>query len=151
MRTENKIPSLYKELSPWWHLFSPPEDYDEEADFFKTNFLEYSSQPPKTLLELGSSGGNNASFLKKDFQITLVDISPGMLEVSRKLNPEYIVEFAILLHESGKETQFKYDRHVFGLFKRDVWLKLLRVVGFESKVVHDSFNRELFIGTKPKN
>jgi SAM-dependent methyltransferase len=37
---------------------------------------------------LGSGGGNNASHLKKHFQLTLVDVSPGMLEVSRRLNPE---------------------------------------------------------------
>jgi SAM-dependent methyltransferase len=40
------------------------------------------------MLELGSGGGNNASHLKKHFRMTLVDLSPGMLEVSRLLNPE---------------------------------------------------------------
>lgn len=40
------------------------------------------------MLELGSGGGNNASYLKKHFQMTLVDLSPGMLAVSRRLNPE---------------------------------------------------------------
>ncbi len=43
---------------------------------------------PVTLLELGSGGGNNASHLKKHFRMTLVDLSPGMLKVSRDLNPE---------------------------------------------------------------
>jgi ubiquinone/menaquinone biosynthesis C-methylase UbiE len=37
---------------------------------------------------LGSGGGNNASHLKKHFQMTLVDLSPGMLAVSKKLNRE---------------------------------------------------------------
>jgi SAM-dependent methyltransferase len=40
------------------------------------------------VLELGSGGGNNASHLKRHFQLTLVDRSPGMLAVSRALNPE---------------------------------------------------------------
>ena len=40
------------------------------------------------MLELGSGGGNNASHLKARFKMTLVDLSPGMLEVSRALNPE---------------------------------------------------------------
>ena len=44
--------------------------------------------PLHTLLELGSGGGNNASHLKREFRLTLVDRSPGMLEVSRALNPE---------------------------------------------------------------
>jgi len=40
------------------------------------------------VLELGSGGGNNASHLKAHFELTLVDRSPGMLELSRSLNPE---------------------------------------------------------------
>jgi SAM-dependent methyltransferase len=39
------------------------------------------------MLELGSGGGNNASHLKPRFRLTLVDLSPGMLAVSRALNP----------------------------------------------------------------
>jgi trans-aconitate methyltransferase len=40
------------------------------------------------MLELGSGGGNNASHLKAWFRMTLVDRAPGMLQVSRALNPE---------------------------------------------------------------
>jgi SAM-dependent methyltransferase len=40
------------------------------------------------VLELGSGGGNNASHLKARFEMVLVDPSPGMLAVSRALNPE---------------------------------------------------------------
>jgi SAM-dependent methyltransferase len=40
-------------------------------------------------MELGSGGGNNAFHLKEFFdKLTLVDIAPRMLEVSRALNPE---------------------------------------------------------------
>jgi SAM-dependent methyltransferase len=39
-------------------------------------------------LELGSGGGNNASHLKAYFEMTLVDLSPEMLEVSGTLNPD---------------------------------------------------------------
>ena len=42
----------------------------------------------RTLLELGSGGGNNASHLKTRFDCTLTDISPEMLALSRSLNPE---------------------------------------------------------------
>ena len=42
----------------------------------------------RTLLELGSGGGNNASHLKTQFDMVLVDPSPGMLAVSRQPNPE---------------------------------------------------------------
>ena len=40
------------------------------------------------MLELGSGGGNNAFHLKSKFEMTLVDLSPQMLAVSRTLNPE---------------------------------------------------------------
>lgn len=78
---------LYEELASWWPLLSAPEDYAQEAEVFKNIFQKY-TPAPKTMLELGSGGGNNALHMKKDFEMTLTDISEGMLEVSRKLNPE---------------------------------------------------------------
>jgi SAM-dependent methyltransferase len=81
-------PRLYGELAPWWPLLSAPADYAEEAAFYERTLLGASEPPARTLLELGSGGGNNASYLKARFQTVLVDRSPGMLEVSRALNPE---------------------------------------------------------------
>jgi SAM-dependent methyltransferase len=43
---------------------------------------------PRTLLELGCGGGNNAAWLKEHFQLTLTDISPDMLSLSQSINPE---------------------------------------------------------------
>jgi SAM-dependent methyltransferase len=83
-----ETPRLYQELASWWPLFSAPDEYVEEAAFFRRTFLEASDRTPRTLLELGSGGGNNASHLKATFEMVLVDPSPGMLEVSRALNPE---------------------------------------------------------------
>jgi len=85
--------ALYGRLAEWWPLLSDPADYEEEARIYRDVILSHaptapSTTRPSTLLELGSGGGNNASFLKKDFRMTLVDRSPGMLAVSRKLNPE---------------------------------------------------------------
>lgn len=82
------LPKMYTELAPWWPLLSAPADYAEEANFFKKQLLEACAVPPRTLLELGSGGGNNASHLKAHFALTLVDRSPAMLAVSRALNPE---------------------------------------------------------------
>jgi len=79
---------MYKELASWWHLLSPPEDYAEEAGFYHETIISNCTAQPRTLLELGSGGGNNASHLKANFKITLVDLSPEMLAVSRSLNPE---------------------------------------------------------------
>lgn len=86
----DKLPEMYTQLASWWPLISPPEDYAEEAALYHQILLEYAVYPPKSLLELGCGGGNNASYLKKNYSMTLVDLSHGMLDVSRKLNPECI-------------------------------------------------------------
>ena len=83
-----KKPLLYRGLAPWWPLFSSPLDYRLETRPYRRLISFHGRQPAKTLLELGSGGGNNASYLKKWFTMTLVDLSPRMLRVSRKLNPE---------------------------------------------------------------
>jgi SAM-dependent methyltransferase len=79
---------LYRELANWWPLFSAPADYAEEAGIYRRLLQEAGEPPVTTVLELGSGGGNNASHLKRHFRLTLVDLSPDMLEVSRALNPE---------------------------------------------------------------
>jgi SAM-dependent methyltransferase len=84
----DSLPDLYTRLATWWPLLSGPEDYAAEAAFYRDLLLEACAAPPRTVLELGSGGGNNASHLKAHFRLTLVDLSPAMLEVSRALNPE---------------------------------------------------------------
>jgi SAM-dependent methyltransferase len=79
---------LYAQLASWWPLLSAPEDYAEEATFYQRTLVESCSTPPRTVLELGSGGGNNASHMKARLQMTLVDVSADMLETSRRLNPE---------------------------------------------------------------
>lgn len=79
---------LYSDLATWWPLMSPPEEYAEEAAFYSQQLLSAGDQPARTVLELGSGGGNNASFMKRQFQMTLVEPSPGMQAWSRQLNPE---------------------------------------------------------------
>ena len=78
---------MYDELAGWWPLLSAPAVYAEEAEIYRRLLVEAADRPPVTVLELGSGGGNNASHLKDHFQLTLVDRSPGMLAVSRELNP----------------------------------------------------------------
>ncbi|HWM88955.1 MAG TPA: class I SAM-dependent methyltransferase [Kofleriaceae bacterium] len=79
---------FYEELADWWPLMSAPADYEEEAAFYGGQLAAAGDQPCRTLLELGSGGGNNASHLKARFEMTLVELSVGMLAVSRRLNPE---------------------------------------------------------------
>jgi SAM-dependent methyltransferase len=78
---------LYGEIAEWWPIFSQPDEYRDEAAFFR-RLLKKSGAKPRTLLDLGSGGGNIAVHLKRYFSMTLVDMSPGMLKVSRALNPE---------------------------------------------------------------
>jgi SAM-dependent methyltransferase len=81
---------LYEELADWWPLVSAPADYAEEAAEYLRLFRAAASGPLREVLELGSGGGNNASHLKREFKLTLVDPSERMLEMSRALNPECI-------------------------------------------------------------
>ena len=88
MRSVSELPKLYGELASWFHLLSSPPDYAEEAEFARSLLVDVSTTAPVHVLELGSGGGNNASHLKAHFKMTLADLSSGMLELSRKLNPE---------------------------------------------------------------
>lgn len=105
-------PKMYQEIASWWPLLSCPADYAEEAAFFEGLLLEHGANPPRTLLELGSGGGNNASHLKARFEMTLVDMSPGMLAVSRELNPE-------CAHHEGDMRAVRLDRAFDAVFIHD--------------------------------
>ncbi len=241
-------PRLYHELATWWPLISAPADYAEEAAFYRRTLQQVCDPAPRSLLELGSGGGNNASHLKAHFNMTLVDRSSEMLAVSRQLNREcehvqgdmrtvrlgrrfdgvfvhdaidymtteddlertiatafahcrrggaalfapdhvresfqpstelgghdggsraarylewtwdpdaadttYTVDYAFLLRAADGSTRAVEDRHLMGLFSRDVWLRLMSKTGFRPKVVpfeHAGFDpgeREVFVGRK---
>ncbi|HUP22665.1 MAG TPA: class I SAM-dependent methyltransferase [Thermoanaerobaculia bacterium] len=86
--SEGNQPKLYDDLASWWPLMSAPADYAEEGEFYSHALMKGGEPPARTLLEIGSGGGNNASHMKRRFELTLVELSQGMLEVSRALNPE---------------------------------------------------------------
>lgn len=230
---------LYEELAEWWPLLSSPDEYAEEATFFRQLLNSSSAKPPRTVLELGSGGGNNAFHLSPHFAMTLVEISPQMLAVSRGLNPlcehvqgdmrsirlgrtfdavfvhdaimymttesdlrdamrtayehcapggsalfvpdyvhetyvessdhggsdadgralryldwtfdpdpgdnTFVTDYAIMLRYEKGDVRVVYDRHIEGLFSREVWIRLLREVGFEPTIVPDRWDREIFI------
>lgn len=80
-------PLMYTELADWWPVLSAPADYAEEAAFVRELLAVHCATPPRTMLELGCGGGNTASHLATWYDLTLVDRSPEMLAVSRRLNP----------------------------------------------------------------
>ncbi len=83
-----QLVSFYDDLAEWWPLFSPPEDYVEEAADLVERLRPLTATGFATLLELGSGGGSLASHLRPYFKLTLTDRSPAMLAVSRVVNPE---------------------------------------------------------------
>jgi trans-aconitate methyltransferase len=103
---------MYSEIADWWPLLSRPEECEEEAGFFTRTLVDVSDEPPRTILELGSGGGNNASHMTADLEITLVDLSPNMLEVSKRLNPD-------CEHIVGDMRTIRLDREFDAVFIHD--------------------------------
>ena len=92
---------MYSDLAEWWPLISAPADYAAEAAAFLAMLPK--ADAPRTMLELGSGGGNLASHTKAHFEMTLCDLSPEMVAVSRRINPE-------LPHLVGDMRTLRLDR-----------------------------------------
>jgi SAM-dependent methyltransferase len=105
-------PKMYGELASWFHLLTSPDDYVVEAEFYGRVLTESADIPVKTVLELGSGGGNNASHMKAHFDLTLTDLSPEMLELSRRLNPR-------CEHIRGDMRTLRLGRQFDGVFVHD--------------------------------
>jgi len=89
MKDEAAAPtSLYTDLASWWPLFSHPDDYADEASWIVQTFTDVLGGYPADVLELGSGGGNVASYLIRHGRMTLVEPSEEMVAVSRQLNPQ---------------------------------------------------------------
>ena len=218
---------LYGELAPWFHLLTHPADYAAEAAYYTRVIDEAGDGRMRTLLELGSGGGNNASHMKAHFDCTLTDLSREMLDLSASLNPEcehvqgdmrtlrldrsfdavfvhdavmymtseddlravvetsavhvrpggvvlivpdtiletfspgadhgghdgsdgrslrylewthdlepggttFEVDFAVMMREPGAQVRVVHDRHVYGVFPRETWLRLITETGLEA-------------------
>ena len=78
---------LYHDLAHLWPVFSPPEEYAEDARYFREALRQRLGPGRHAVLELGSGGGHTLSHLSADFDLTAVDLSPQMLALSARLNP----------------------------------------------------------------
>ena len=103
---------LYGTLAEWWPLLSPPAEYAEEAAVYARELAAASQRPLRTVLELGSGGGNNASHMKAHFDMVLVDPSPGMQRHSRAINRE-------CEHILGDMRTVRLGRTFDGVFVQD--------------------------------
>ena len=110
--------TLYTDLAPWFHLLTAPEDYELEARHALDALTATISEPPRTVLELGSGGGNSASHMKAHATLTLTDLSEQMLELSRTINPE--VE-----HIQGDMRTLRLERTFDAVFVHDAVSYLL--------------------------
>jgi len=102
---------FYGDLASWWPLISPVDEYVEEAGLI-SQLLGSASIPVRDVLELGSGGGSNATHLKQQFRLTLVDLSPEMLKVSQHLNPECV-------HQQGDMRTVRLGRQFDAVFVHD--------------------------------
>ena len=105
-------PKMYAELASWFHLITAPEDYEEEAAFFVKALTDACDGTPRSVLELGSGGGNNASHMKARFEMTLVDLSADMLALSKTINPD-------LEHIEGDMRNVRLGREFDAVFVHD--------------------------------
>ena len=106
---------LYKDLAHLWPLLDPPEEYTEEASFWRQALREKLGPGRHNVLELGVGGGHLLSHLTGDVQATAVDISPQMMAHSKALNPD--VE-----HHLGDMRSVRLGRH------------------FEAVLIHDAIS-----------
>ena len=66
----------------------PATEYRSYCDHIEALIKTYAKREIRTLLNVGCGGGKNVCNLKRTFDVTGLDISPAMLEMSRALNPE---------------------------------------------------------------
>jgi hypothetical protein len=78
---------LYNDLVHLWPLVSPPEEYEEEAGYWLRELRRHLGPGRHAILDLGVGGGHNLHQFAHEFDATAVDLSEGMLEHSRRLNP----------------------------------------------------------------
>jgi SAM-dependent methyltransferase len=102
---------LYHDLADWWPLISPLAEYADDVAVLEAVFGAQ-PEPIRTVLDLGSGGGNVAWHLSCDRELTLLDQSADMLAVSRQLNPQ-------CEHVQGDMLTVRLGRHFDAVLVHD--------------------------------
>ncbi|MEO7841058.1 MAG: class I SAM-dependent methyltransferase [Anaerolineales bacterium] len=58
-------------------------------------------------------------------------------------------EYVYLLRTGNAPAQVEHDVHICGLFPRAEWLRLLQELGFQTQIIPDEYERDLFLARKP--
>ena len=80
---------LYTDLAWLWPMWGDAAtEYAHYCRHVTDLIREHARGPAGTLLDIGCGGGKNLLNLKRQFDVTGVDLSPAMLAQARRLNPE---------------------------------------------------------------
>lgn len=80
---------LYTDLAWLWPLWGDATtEYAHYCQHVTALIRQHAKRPATTLLDMGCGGGKNALNLKREFDVTGVDLSFTMLEQAKNLNPE---------------------------------------------------------------
>ena len=78
----------YNDLAWTEDWLANPSDYEEEVLICVDLIKRTATEPPRTLLHLGSGAGGHDWIFKRHFTVTGVDISLGMLNKARITHPD---------------------------------------------------------------
>lgn len=82
---------LYTDLAWLWPMWGDAtEEYAHYCEHVTAQIRKYARRPVTTLLDIGCGGGKNALNLKREFDVTGVDLSSVMLKQAKNLNPECV-------------------------------------------------------------
>jgi SAM-dependent methyltransferase len=80
---------LYSDLAWLWPMWGDATtEYAHYCEHVTGLIRQYAERPAATLLDIGCGGGKNVLNLKRQFDVTGVDLSPAMLAQAKELNPE---------------------------------------------------------------
>ena len=78
----------YNELAWTEDFLADPKEYEDEISEYIGLISSTAKVPVNTVLHLGCGAGGHDLYFKKHFNVTGVDISIGMLEKAKAINPE---------------------------------------------------------------
>jgi len=78
----------YNDLAWTEDWLADPPEYEDEVMVYVDLIKRTASEPPSTLLHLGSGAGGHDRIFKRHFAVTGVDLSLGMLNKARVAHPD---------------------------------------------------------------